>query len=55
MTETFVKERPVAAGDTAGTLGGTVKYGPLPIEGVGQFAVALDPQGVVFSVIAINK
>lgn len=32
----------------------TVKYGPLPIPNIGQFAVSLDPQSVVFTVIELS-
>lgn len=42
-----------AACDQIRELGGKVKFGPLPIANVGDFAVVFDPQGVVFSVIEL--
>lgn len=49
----FQVESCAAACEQVAVLGGTVKYGPLPIPTVGQFAVSLDPQGVAFSVIEL--
>lgn len=49
----FQVESCAAACEQIAALGGTVKYGPLPIPNVGLFAVALDPQGVVFTVIEL--
>ena len=40
-----------AAIQQAEALGGTVKYGPMSVDGVGTFAVVEDPQGGVFSII----
>ncbi len=38
-----------------GELGGTVIMPPFDVEGVGRMAVAQDPQGAVFSIIAMEQ
>lgn len=43
-----------AAIEKANEMGGSVKHGPMTVEGVGTFAVVQDPQGAVFSIIQME-
>lgn len=44
-----------ATAERAGELGGELHVGPLPIPGVGRFAMLSDPQGAMFSVIRLDE